>query len=973
MARQRSETRAERQPQVFVSYARQDAEKVLEIVGLLEPQGVTVWRDCDRILGGQYYGEQIVHAIAHSRVVMLMCSPHAFHSDEVHREVLLTWEHYHRRYIPVWLSPEVEIPQRFRYCLAGCQWIDAHSELPERWLPQLLKAFNALGVDDRTGLRFRPGDRPLRGANWELVQLLGKGGFGEVWKAHNPDLPDVPPVALKFCLDLDERSNDLLQHEAQIVLEAQRCIESDGIVPLFHAHLNNEPPCLEYPYIEGGTLVRLLDEYRESPSLITPVRVQRIIQRLAQIVGAAHRATPRLVHRDLKPSNIVAERRADGEVVLRVMDFGIGAIAAHPVLDRSRSSMLLEGNLSSLLAGAHSPLYASPQQMRGEKPDPRDDVYALGVIWYQLLIGDQTLPAPTGQMWIERLRRSGMRKADIDLLSSCIESDPAYRPDDAGVLAERLQASLSLVTGSERVAREEVTSPVGLEPARIASSWLPSRIDDDRDALVTSPRRPVLVRRTGIVLKPNNSRVLIRPFELTSESRVERIIARVMSLAEPEVDALVDDLMRKFYNRHQKTRHFFLNRFEQVRRYLLTDQQLSENRRMLIGASFTQEYALESAALSNPSMVWHPDQSGLEPGSRRFIVSLRATGEGHISSIAFRSGTVDAECRVRMDEPTRFVTAPELVLNKLYDKKLFHRELMELGIDGPNTGQLLGMLGDQFTFDELEHTIRRALHQSRPRQHELEPITQGMLSLAKANYEIGYSPEQHLSERIIFPSSPTEANGIEDARFVRFVEDEGPVRYYATYTAFDGKVILPQILETDDFLRFQISTLNGPEVRNEGFALFPRKVRGLYAMLSRQDGENIYLMYSDMLHFWYAKELIAKPQYAWEYIQIGNCGSPIETEAGWLVLTHGVSPMRNYALGAMLLDLDDPSRVIGRLEVPFLEPDANEREGYVPNAVYSCGGLVHERQLIIPYSMSDYASSFATLSLDEVLEAMVRY
>jgi predicted GH43/DUF377 family glycosyl hydrolase len=485
-------------------------------------------------------------------------------------------------------------------------------------------------------------------------------------------------------------------------------------------------------------------------------------------------------------------------------------------------------------------------------------------------------------------------------------------------------------------------------------------------------RRLPRVRRTGIVMRPNNSRVVIRPFELTNEGRIERIIARVMSLSEAEVDALIGDVMREFYNRHHRTRQFFLSRFEQVRRHLLTDRHLSENRRMLIGAYFTQEYALESAALFNPSMVWHPDQSGLEPGSRRFIVSLRATGEGHISSITFRTGTVDADCRIRMDEPTRFVTAPELVPNKLYDKKLFHRKLIELGIDAPSTEQVLGTLGDQFTIEELQLAIRRALHQSRPRQRELEPIVQGMLSLAKANYEICYSPEQHVSERIIFPSSPTEANGIEDARFVQFAEDDGSVRYYATYTAFDGKVILPQILETDDFLRFQISTLNGPEVRNKGFALFPRRVRGLYAMLSRQDNENVYLMYSDMLHFWYTKELIAKPTYAWEYVQLGNCGSPIETGAGWLVLTHGVGPMRKYALGAFLLDLDDPSRVIGRLDVSLLQPDANEREGYVPNVVYSCGGLLHNRELIIPYAMSDYASTFATVSLDEVLEAMVR-
>ncbi len=485
-------------------------------------------------------------------------------------------------------------------------------------------------------------------------------------------------------------------------------------------------------------------------------------------------------------------------------------------------------------------------------------------------------------------------------------------------------------------------------------------------------RRPPNVRRTGIVLKPSNSRVVIRPFDPTSEARVERIIARVMALSDAEVDAMIGDVMREFYNRHQRTRDFFLHRFEQVRRFMLTDRPIGENRRMLIGSYFTQEYSLESAALFNPSMVWHPDQSGLEPGTRRFVVSLRATGEGHISSITFRSGTVGPNCRIRMDEPTRFVAAPELVPNTLYDKRLFHRKLAELGAEGPNAGQILDGLEAQFTLEELEATINRVLQQSRPRHHEMQPTAQAMLTLARANYEIRYSPEQSVSERIIFPSSPTESNGIEDARFVQFVEEDGSISYYATYTAFDGKVILPQILETDDFLRFRISTLNGPEVRNKGFALFPRKVRGLYAMLSRQDNENIYLMYSDMLHFWYTKELIAKPTYSWEYVQLGNCGSPIETEAGWLVLTHGVGPMRKYALGAFLLDLDDPSRVIGRLDVPLLQPDANEREGYVPNVVYSCGGLVHERQLIIPYAMSDYASTFATVSLDEVLEAMVR-
>ena len=480
------------------------------------------------------------------------------------------------------------------------------------------------------------------------------------------------------------------------------------------------------------------------------------------------------------------------------------------------------------------------------------------------------------------------------------------------------------------------------------------------------------VKRTGISLSPNNSRVVMRPFEPTTAQRFEKIIARVSALTEPEVETLLEVVMGDFRKRHQLTREFFLKRFEQVKSYLLTDQPVSENRKLLIGSYFTQEYALESAALFNPSMVLHPDQSGLAEGSKRFIISLRATGEGHISSITFRSGVIDSANHIRMDEPTQFVTEPVLEPNALYDKTLFYRKLTELGINGSLTEQVMSSLGERFTLSQLEATIANILRNNRPRQREFEPIAHTMTVLAQANYEIRFSPEMNVSERIIFPSSPTETNGIEDARFVRFIYEDGTVRYYATYTAYDGRVTLPQMLETEDFLHFRVGTMNGPEVRNKGFALFPRKINGQYAMLSRQDNENIYLMYSDMSHFWYTKVLIAKPTYSWEFVQLGNCGSPIETEAGWLVLTHGVGAMRRYAMGAFLLDLHDPSRVIGRLEKPLLEPNANEREGYVPNVVYSCGALLHGRELIIPYAMSDYASTFATVALDEVLAAMTR-
>jgi predicted GH43/DUF377 family glycosyl hydrolase len=478
------------------------------------------------------------------------------------------------------------------------------------------------------------------------------------------------------------------------------------------------------------------------------------------------------------------------------------------------------------------------------------------------------------------------------------------------------------------------------------------------------------VKRTGIVLRPNNTRVLFRPFEPANPERALKIIARVMSVSDLEVSRLLADVMREFQGRHQRLHDYLLERFESVRHHMLTDETLSETRRLLIGAYFTNEYSLESAALFNPSMVWHPDQTGLPTGSHRFVLSLRATGEGHISSITFRSGTVDVNNRIQIDNPTRFVTTPRVVPNQQFERPLFIRKLIELGLSNGFTEQVFMLLAEQFSIAQLEDAVRRVLRQFRAKQAEWEPISKGVIALAKSNYESNYEPQQSLSERCIFPYSPTEAKGIEDARFVQFQDEDGSTRYYATYTAFDGKIVLPQLLETEDFLHFKISTLNGPEVRNKGFALFPRKLGGHYAMLSRQDHENIFLMYSDMLHFWYSKELILKPTFPWEFVQIGNCGSPIETEAGWLVLSHGVGPMRKYSIGAFLLDLENPAKVIGRTSEPLLAPNENEREGYVPNVVYSCGAALHGRELIIPYAMADYASSFATVSLDEVLDAM---
>jgi predicted GH43/DUF377 family glycosyl hydrolase len=478
------------------------------------------------------------------------------------------------------------------------------------------------------------------------------------------------------------------------------------------------------------------------------------------------------------------------------------------------------------------------------------------------------------------------------------------------------------------------------------------------------------LKRTDILIKPNNARVLVRPFEFTDPQRAFRIVARVMALSEDEVDQLVAELFKEFHGRHQKARQFILHRYDFARQYLLTDAAVSENRQLLIGAYFTQEYALESAALFNPSMVWHPDQTGLPQGSKRFILSLRATGEGHVSSITFRSGVIDQDCRITLDPTRRFVTTPDMEPNAEYDKGLFQRKLLELGFANGFVDQVMALVDESFTFDELQTAVSAVRRQQRMRVSEFDAVANAIAALAKSNYEFTFSPEFSLAERAIFPYSPSQTNGIEDSRFVQFTEDDGSVHYYSTHTAFDGRVTLPELLETDDFVRFRINTLNGPEVRNKGLALFPRKINGHYAMLSRQDGENLYLMYSDMLHFWYTKQLIAKPTFPWEYVQLGNCGSPIETEAGWLVLTHGVGPVRKYSMGAFLLDLEDPSRLIGRLSEPLLAPNENEREGYVPNVVYSCGGLIHAGQLIIPYAMSDYASTFATVPLDQLLKKL---
>ena len=478
------------------------------------------------------------------------------------------------------------------------------------------------------------------------------------------------------------------------------------------------------------------------------------------------------------------------------------------------------------------------------------------------------------------------------------------------------------------------------------------------------------VQRTRVVLHPDRTRVLLRPFLHVADPRAARICAQVMALTETEVGALWRQVDLEFGDRHARTCEFLKTRFEHVRSCLRPNQELSEERQLLLGSFFSHEYSLEAAALFNPSIVPHPDQTGLSPGELRFILSLRATGEGHISSITFRSGILDASGNPTVNAPNRYCLEPEQVPNASYEKTIFERKLQELGLIGDFSRRVLQALGTAFTLADLRASLKQAAVDFRERDQETDAAARKILVLAQSNYEVRFAPDSRLSERVLFPATPSQSNGIEDARFVRFEHEDGAPTYYATYTAYDGKMILPQFIETRDFLHFKFITLNGPAVQNKGMALFPRKINGHYAMLSRQDYENVYVMFSDHLHFWHHAQLVLKPAFAWEFIQLGNCGSPIETDAGWLVLSHGVGPMRKYCIGAFLLDRDDPTRMIGRLREPLITPNANEREGYVPNVVYSCGSLLHGRQLIIPYAMSDFATTFATLSLDEVLSAM---
>lgn len=478
---------------------------------------------------------------------------------------------------------------------------------------------------------------------------------------------------------------------------------------------------------------------------------------------------------------------------------------------------------------------------------------------------------------------------------------------------------------------------------------------------------PLEIHPTGISFHPNSKRVLVRPFITQDMDSIRHIIQRALSLDEKDVERELATLREGFKTRHIDLEGCWRRHFSLIREHV-DQSSLSANRQLYLGALFSGEYALESAALFNPSIVPHPDQDGLEEGAVRFILSLRATGEGHISSIEFRSGVLNADGSISMDGASSVVVAPDVVEDPTYRKPIFIHKLKEMGFENPLMASVMGRLGENFTRADLEKAFQGV--QIDAANHESTRTVECIDWLAKSNYEIHFHPSVPLSQRIIFPVSANESNGIEDARFVRFCDEGDCACYYATYTAYNGRAILPQFIETTDFLTFRVLTLNGNAVQNKGMALFPRRINGRFAMISRQDDENLHLMYSDNLHFWNDPVLLRAPQYPWEFVKIGNCGSPIETPEGWLLITHGVGAMRRYCIGAILLDLEDPSRVLGALQQPLLEARDEQREGYVPNVVYSCGSMVHQGQLILPYAVSDTSSTIVKVDLADLLKAL---
>lgn len=475
------------------------------------------------------------------------------------------------------------------------------------------------------------------------------------------------------------------------------------------------------------------------------------------------------------------------------------------------------------------------------------------------------------------------------------------------------------------------------------------------------------MQRHPIHIVPSSRRTLVRPFVPANKYQVEHILFRAFAISKKERKQILQDACDRIEVSPEVIQRIFLRHFGHIEHRIPSNIELTKDDKRFIGAFFTQQYALESTALFNPSIVPHPIQD--KEGVIRFIISLRAVGEGHISSITFMEGEIDADFNISVAENSPVVYEPERFEHH-YEKELMIKKAHELGILTNLNRDLFQYMADEFSYVELTKAINRTFKENTTvSTEELEISMNNIRSLALSNFSLDFTTD-NITERAIYPASPSQSNGLEDARFVRFIHDDQQVVYYATFTAYNGKTIMPELLETVDFKSFKISTLNGPGASNKGMALFPRKINGSYMMLGRQDNESLYIMKSDNLYFWYEYQPLLKPTYDWELIQIGNCGSPMEIDEGWLVITHGVGPVRTYSLGAVLLDKEDPLQVIGRLKKPLLTPSKEESSGYVPNVIYTCGAMVVNRTLVLPYAVGDVITTFATIRIDDLLQAM---
>lgn len=484
------------------------------------------------------------------------------------------------------------------------------------------------------------------------------------------------------------------------------------------------------------------------------------------------------------------------------------------------------------------------------------------------------------------------------------------------------------------------------------------------------PFMPVNVVRKNVLFEPDASRVIAR-FFYTTEARSMELITRVLSLTKKQQQEALTQVLRDYSKRHRSISRIFekhFGRLAQLFKQLNIDQHtLSDVQKGLIGSYFTMEYSIEAAAFFNPSIMEDPDQSEVAEGERRVILSFRATGEGHISSVVFRSGIIDSKNDITIEPAGKMLESPVHIKNHTYHKTSFLRKLEEMQTWNSNAYSIMiNKLTDTFTYEELKRYVEET-RSIVTDDLQTQALLVEIMWLASSHYEMDFSVDTAISERVIFPIADTEMKGIEDARFVRFTAEDGEVTYYATYTAYDGITILPKLLLTKDFYHFKVMPVHGEVAQNKGMALFPRKINGRFAMLCRIDGVNNYIAFSENINVWREASLLQSPVFPWEFVQMGNCGSPIETSEGWLVITHGVGPVREYALGVSLLDLENPAKQIGRLSMPLLMPNMKEREGYVPNVVYSCGSMIHGDNLIIPYAMSDYASTYATINLAELL------